>query len=676
MNTTAMNAPVSRNSKDVVGHGVDPQTTTSTLEKSSSRDKERKKSSRDRSPPSIDKLSKSNTTTTKSNKLTSISLKAEDNKGLKASSSSSISKSKTSSNKSTGTSKTKVSISSKVSTKTTSTDGEQSEVATVETSKSPVTATTTTVPVSKSAVTSVVTDSPLLTTDTEIEDDEVRLAMEMALAAAQNPKMTVAEIRELVGERNKQVKIVNEFSQRKKHEEERKKQEVIEEAQKRWDEKREMAITWLQAKSMAVVETATQLTEAAVKQYEDMKLNAELSKYAEQIKNDSQTIELRKKIKVIRKVYKAHKLNGNRIETRHAFRRQRMEKRLLQICDKLNKTQKLFTHSSYNVQEYLKALIRASKKWRKKGTDEELMLEAQLCRNMHQMLALEKQKVKCKKNQREMKKYLQRCKGWLTDKKAFCEMNQMTLEATMHSMKVLYEDIIAKQDDLIQRLKESDEYTNVDLSDVDISHIRMPVLPSARNAERTARLLAMKGNGLNDSIKVKKDSVKSGQHMNSSRSNLDGGSFHRTAHDLYVTAHDDISVCSGLSDPDEPLNNIDSHIGVEFPISMIESNNKAGRGHGGGDGSIGSNNYDDSDSKCDYGNDAPWMISSNASFLSAATDRKSLASCSLMKSMIPPDVIEEDDDEDNVIPTSKATSSSRSKQKSTDDVRVDTDQKV
>jgi hypothetical protein len=618
MNATTMNAPVSRVGNDLAR---DPQT----LEKNEDTRQERKKSVKD-SSKSIDKAPRTGST----GKSKSSSSKEEKK--------SSASKPKSSSNKSTGTSKTKESIGSKMSTKTETTVGEQSEVTTIETPKS-----------SPAAITSAVAPTPdspskdsdsggVFPTASEIEDEEIRLAMEMALAAAQNPKMTAAEIRDLVGERNKQAKIVNEFSQRKKDAEERKKQEVIEEAQKRWDEKREMALTWIQAKSMAVVETATQLTEAAVKQYEEMKLNAELSMYAEQIKNDPETIELRKKIKVMRKVYKAHRLNGNRTETRHAFKRQRMEKRLMQICDKLNKTQKLFTHSSYNVQEYLKALMRASKKWRKKGTDEELMLEAQLCRNMHQMLALEKQKVKCKKNQREMKKYLQRCKGWLTDKKAFCEMNQMTLEATMHSMKVLYEDIIAKQDDLIQRLKESEEFNNVDLSDVDISHIRMPVLPSARNAERTAMLLAMKGNGLNDSIKVKKDSVKSGQHMNNSRSNLEG-SFHRNAKELYVTAHDDISVCSGLSDPDEPFNNIES--AGNFPIKTIESKGKTPTG---GAASSESSSHHDSDSKCDYGNDAPWMISSNASYFSSGTDRKSLANCSLMKSMIPPDVIEEDDE--------------------------------
>jgi hypothetical protein len=278
--------------------------------------------------------------------------------------------------------------------------------------------------------------------------------------------------------------------------------------------------------------------------------------------------------------------------------------------------------------------MRASKKWRKKGTDEELMLEAQLCRNMHQMLALEKQKVKCKKSQREMKKYLQRCKGWLTDKKAFCEMNQMTLEATIHSMKVLYEDIIAKQDDLIQRLKESDEFKDVDLSDVDLSHIRLPVLPSARDAERTARLMAMKGLPLNDSIRMKKEaSVKSG-NMNNSRGNLDTGSLHRRGPELYVTARDDVSVCSGLSDPDEPMNNIDH---ADFNITVIGGHESK---LSGSNRSIG-----DSDSNFNFGNDAPWMTSCNASYRSSGTDMKSIESCSVMKAMITPDIIEEDEEE-------------------------------
>lgn len=449
---------------------------------------------------------------------------------------------------------------------------------------------------------------------TEVEDEEVRLAMEMALAAAQNPKLTPAEIRELVGERNKQAKIVDEFSQKKKEEIEREKQEEVDEAQKRWDEKKEVAINWWQAKSLAVKESVEQLTEAAMKKAEEMKHNAEMRLYADQIKKDPEHIELRKKIKVLRKVYKAHRLQGNRVETRHQFKRQRMEKKLLQVCDKLNKTQRLLTHSSYNVQEYLKAMMKSSKKWRKKGTDEELMLEAQLCRNMHQMLALEKQKVKGKKSQREMKKYLQRCKGWLTDKKAFCEMNQMTLEATSSSMKVLYEDIIFRQDELIKRLKADDEFKDIDLSEVDVSNARMPILPSARTSERFSQLNAMKGLPIKDSIRIKKDaSLKDTQnHTSTSRP------------ELYVIAKDDGSVSSALSDPDEPLNVIDE-----------KNNNKF-------------ISDEDSSSQYNFGSDAPWKVTSNSSVSSKKSASSRNPSPERRAVALPPDPIEEEDELDNI----------------------------
>lgn len=462
-----------------------------------------------------------------------------------------------------------------------------------------------------------------------VEDEEIRLAMEMALAAAQNPKLSAAEIRQLVGERNKQAKILEDHAQKKKDDIERKKQMELEQAQKRWDEKKEIANNWWQATSMAVKETAAQLTEAAVKRAEEMKNNAEMRLYADQIKKDPEHTELRKKIKLVRKIYKAHRLNGNRIETRHVFKRQRMEKNLIRSVDKLNKTQRLLTHSSYNVQEYLKALMKASKKWRKVGTDEELMLEAQLCRNMHQMLALEKQKVKSKKAQREMKKYLQRCKGWLTDKKAFCEMNQMTLEATMHSMKALYEDIIAKQDELIARLKSSEEFANIDLSDVDISHVKMPILPSARAVERSS---VMRGLPQQDSIKLKKEaSQKSLQHAANKSARAE----------LYVTAKDDVSVSSNLSDPDEPYAN------------QFATKDKPKK--------VATDDDSEASQQYNFGNDAPWMASmSSLKSSGSVNEKRSVTSTDRMVKALSlqPEPIEEDEEEDVKPAAKKSTKTS------------------
>ena len=426
--------------------------------------------------------------------------------------------------------------------------------------------------------------------DTE-EDEEVRLAMEMAIAAAKHPHLSPQELQKLVGEKNAQAKIVEELAGQKEEKLKLEKEKLKLEQEK---EKEESARAWQARKDSWWA--------AAAKKAEEIKDQAERHLYADQIKKDGEIIEMRKQFKVLKKTLKAHRLQGNRVETRHAFKRQRMEKKLMQTETKLRKTQKLFTHSSYNVQEYLKAMMKASKKWRKVGTDEELMLEAQLCRNMHQMLALEKQKVKSKKNTKEMKKYLQRCKGWLSDKKAFCEMNLMTLEATQHSMTLLYEDTLRRQDALIEKLKASDEFKNVDLSNVDLSHVKLPNFPP-RVPDRSSAMDALRGLPIKDSIRVKKDHIgmkeappltpeeKAAQekaleeartrqqlinqyHMAKKQQQQQGN-----LPDLYVDTKDECSVSSRLSDPDASFN------------------------HG----------EQGSDSNIDFGQDAPWNVGTSNS---------------------------------------------------------------
>lgn len=395
----------------------------------------------------------------------------------------------------------------------------------------------------------------------EEEDEEIRLAMEMALAAAQNPHLSPAEIQKLVGEKNEQTKLIA-----------KQKEEKLEKGE-RWNKKKEQVATWWSA---------------AAKRAEEIKDRAERRLYSEQIRKDPEIIEMRKKMKILKKTLKAHRLQGNRVDTRHVFKRQRNEKKLLSTYDKLKKTQRMFTNSSYNVQEYLKAMMRASKKWRKKGTDEELMLEAQLCRNMHQMLALEKQKVKLKKETKEMKKYLQRCKGWLSDKKSFCEMNLMTLRTTQNSILNLYEETLRRQDALIAKLKASDEFKDVDLSDVDVSHIDLPKFKEVASSP-------MRGLPINDSIRVKKDRENSSHESKEaqrraaaqakSRAELVGNyykqqqqqaSLYANGPELIVdTAKDEVSVSSHLSDPD----------------------------------ASGNGELEDSESNFNFGNDAPWMAS-------------------------------------------------------------------
>jgi hypothetical protein len=438
------------------------------------------------------------------------------------------------------------------------------------------------------------------------EDEEVRLAMEMAIAAAKNPHLSPLEIQRLVGEKNAQAKMIDEFS--KQNEEKIKQNQLkVKELQR---SRSSVNISGSVASSWWI---------AAAKKAEEMKDRAERSLYAEQISKDETILEIRKTMKILKKTLKAHRLQGNRVETRHAFKRQRMEKRLLQSTDKLKKTQEIFTNSNYNVQEYLKAMMRASKKWRKVGNDDELLLEAQLSRNMHQMLALEKQKGKCKKNTKEMKKYLQRCKGWLSDKKAFCEMNIMTIDATQNSIMRLYEETLRRQDKLIAKYKASDEFQNVDLSAVDLSHVTLPNLSytnmtSVESSPSVNGCSAMRGLPIVDSIRKKKGFLDHSYHsekvdeneekVNSVEANPEQVAqsrkelleqyyknkeiveqYGKNTTELYVVANkDDESISSRLSDPDASFN------------------------HGDID------NVEESDDEGEYGNDAPWNSANRSRF--------------------------------------------------------------
>jgi hypothetical protein len=371
------------------------------------------------------------------------------------------------------------------------------------------------------------------------EDEEVRLAMEMAIAAAKNPHLSPAEIQKLVGEKNAQAKMIDEFA--KKNEEKIKMNQL-------------KAKEYQRQQSAA---TSNSWWVAAAKKAEEIKDRAERSLYAEQISKDETIAEIRKTMKILKKTLKAHRLQGNRVETRHVFKRQRMEKRLIQSNDKLKKTQQLFTNSNYNVQEYLKAVMRASKKWRKIGTDDELMLEAQLSRNMHQMLALEKQKVKCKKNTKEMKKYLQRCKGWLSDKKAFCEMNIMTLDATQNSILRLYEETLRRQDRLIAKYKASQEFKSVDLLAVDLSHVTFPAISYIKPEGVTPLAPTESGKEPQSDNAQTSDQATSRQKLLSEYYKQQQEQPPNTP-ELYVVANqDEASVSSRLSDPDASIHGND-----------------------------------------------------------------------------------------------------------------------
>ena len=367
------------------------------------------------------------------------------------------------------------------------------------------------------------------------QDEEIRVAMEMAMAAAKNPHLSPAELRALVGAQNAQTKIVDDI-QNKRLEEQRKKEE---EAAQAWEDKKASALGWLQGGVAAAQAKAEEMRIAAEKKAEEIRDAQARQLYAEEIKADPQYQDLRRRIKLMQKTLKAHRLQGNRVETRHSFKRQRQEKSMIQILDKLKRTQKAFVASGYNIHEYAKAMMKASKKWKKKGSDEELALEAQLCRNMHQMLALEKQKSKVKKSTREMKKYLQRCKGWLSDKQALCEMNLMTLDATHITMQALYEDTIANQDRLIAKLKASGEFDGINLDEVELANWNVLSDKKYDHLGPSATLSALRGLPINDSVRLTKR-----KETMPDKPTTNGHP------ELFIEAKDDGSVHSDVSDPD------------------------------------------------------------------------------------------------------------------------------
>ena len=405
------------------------------------------------------------------------------------------------------------------------------------------------------------------------EDEEVRIAMEMAMAAAQNPGLSADALRKLVAGKNKQMEMVDEV--KKKKEEEKLKQKV--EAQKRWNEKKEKAISWWKSKAEAASQAASDLKAAAEVQTQSLLDQSERRKYWDVIRRDEEIQETRNKMKQIHKVIKAHRLQGNREETRHLFKRQKMQNNLNQLNTKLEKNQVLLTETQFNVHEYAKAMMRASKIHGIKTEDNELALEAQLCRNMHQMLVIDKQKSKVKKTSKEIKKYLQRCKSWLTDKKAFCEKNTMTLSATNISIIATYEDTLARQDALIAKFKAMEEFKDVEMPEThpldfvpdrpgigatleafrrldtyDSIRLRREQKSAEKEKEEKKRKAISQRNltkevekSITKQIIGQKQAAE--EQAKARRQEKSGGK-----PELYIEAKDDVSVHSNLSDPDDP----------------------------------------------------------------------------------------------------------------------------
>lgn len=327
--------------------------------------------------------------------------------------------------------------------------------------------------------------------DLNEEDEDVRVAMEMALAAMKNPHMSAEVRKKVLGDKNPQAEFLKQVEEKKA----KKLQQERIEAEKRWNEQKESFFSIFSSGAAAFAQAT-----------EEYQWAADKVKYADKIRSDEKVREIRKAIKAKRKTLKAVRLQGNRVETRHVFKRQRMEKHLIEVHDSIERLRAQFCQSNYNVTVYAKAMMKASKKWNKPTQeDQELALEAQLCRNMHQMLALEKQKAKVKKNMKEIKKYLQRCKSWLSDKQALCEQHMLTLDATQNSMRNIYQETVARQDQWIARiLKEEGLEMPAVLDQAKDIVAKYDEIPT--HAGPGAFLLTLRGLPFKDSIYLKQGS--------------------------------------------------------------------------------------------------------------------------------------------------------------------------
>jgi hypothetical protein len=111
------------------------------------------------------------------------------------------------------------------------------------------------------------------------EDEEVQLAMEMALAAMKNPKMSPDELRKLLlGQAAEKTRL--DFVKQAEEKKARQKQKEQEEAQKRWSEQKDSVFSWFYGQSS-----------------EEYQWAQEKAKYADKIKKDKQVREIGKAIK-------------------------------------------------------------------------------------------------------------------------------------------------------------------------------------------------------------------------------------------------------------------------------------------------------------------------------------------------------------------------------------------
>jgi hypothetical protein len=187
-------------------------------------------------------------------------------------------------------------------------------------------------------------------------------------------------------------------------------------------------------------------------------------KYKEEIKKDPDIKALQKKIKKIKANLKVQRLNGDRIGKRNSFQRVKEQKELDKKTSRLQKAIWTFSNSSMNSHEYAKAMMRASARLQRKGmkvhkSEKALAMEAAVLRNMHRMLAIQKQYTMAKRACIDVESFIKRCRGWLNNKLADGEMGIMVLEATSKSMAILYAETLEIQLAIMPKMEDPKSHT-------------------------------------------------------------------------------------------------------------------------------------------------------------------------------------------------------------------------
>jgi len=150
-----------------------------------------------------------------------------------------------------------------------------------------------------------------------------------------------------------------------------------------------------------------------------------------------------------------HQQGRLRASKRHASARKRREARHVAVCEKLLNAQSSVLGNAFEKGVYVSAIVDATEECA--AMDEETLdVEADLIKQMHCMLALEKQDEITQQDFRKMTTYLRRCKAWLQDYNDIAK-NLNDLEAQNDAMRALYESTVRRQEAVIDKSADPDQ---------------------------------------------------------------------------------------------------------------------------------------------------------------------------------------------------------------------------